>query len=89
MEQNLYRFYKVCGRMGFIQGFFLASQVEIDDLMGKDIYFGEALGKHSSISCIMNSDTISLISSDPIFIDKAKECGLIPNGHNPLNYLEE
>ncbi len=37
------------GRMGQLGGLFLATEAEIDSIIGKEIYFGEVLGKHSEV----------------------------------------
>lgn len=87
-KKNLYKLQQDYGRMGFIQGFFLATPSKMESIMGTEVYFGEALGKHSEIFCNISDSTVKMISSDQSFIEKAVECGLVPNGYNPFNYLD-
>ena len=46
---KLYKFHWDCGRMGNLDGVFIAEPKEIEALIGKEIHFGEVLGKHSDI----------------------------------------
>ena len=50
MTQKLWKFYWDCGRMGYLDGLFIASQEDVNEAVGHNIYFGEVLGKHSDIS---------------------------------------
>ena len=45
----IYQFHWDCGRMGDIAGLFVASKQDVQDAIGKEIYFGEVLGKHSEV----------------------------------------
>ena len=38
------------GRMGELQGLFVAEELDVQDLIGKEVYFDEVLGKHSEIN---------------------------------------
>lgn len=83
----LYKFYWDCGRQGEIEGVF-----ECDDsslIVGKDVDFGEVLGKHSHISGTIEEDDIEFLTDDEDFITKAKEYGLVPCGYDPLDYIVE
>jgi len=73
------------GRMGKLESLFIAYQEEIDELIGKNIYFGEVLGKHSEIVTIIEKDDIREISSDKELIRKLESlfasdtlCGINP-----------
>lgn len=83
----LYSFYWDCGRQGELEGIFEASEEEVENLIGKDVYFGEVLGKHSNIHGSIEEGEITLLDADQSFIDKAKEIGVIPVGFNPLDYI--
>lgn len=86
---KLYRFTLDCGRMGSLEGTFVATDREVKAAIGKRAYFGEVLGKHSEIECSLAREHFAVLTDDQTFIDKAAEYGLIPSGHNPLAYVEE
>ena len=68
----------------FIGGLFLATDEEIQNLIGKDVYFGEVEGKHSEVYGTIEEDEITLVTDDPAIIAVVGEFGI-----NPLDYLEE
>jgi hypothetical protein len=83
--RKLFKFYFNCGRMGKLDGLFIAYQEEIDELIGKNVYFGEVLGKHSEITGIIEKEEIKEISNDQELINKLEElfgsdtlCGINP-----------
>lgn len=88
--KKLYKFEKDFGRMGEISGVFVAEQDEIDALIGKTVYFGEALGKHSDISVKLTNDHFTVKSEDEEFIEKLCRVfgGSNISGYNPLDYQE-
>lgn len=91
-EENkmaLYKFHWDCCRQGDLGGTFEAEPESISNLIGKEVCFGEVLGKHSDVSVVMEKDDIELLTDDEDFIDKAHLYGLIPNGFNPFHYLSE
>ena len=68
---GLYRFECDFGRMGDLEGLFVANHEDIDSIIGKRIYFGEVLGKHSEIWIdSFSEDHITLLTEDEAFIDK-------------------
>jgi hypothetical protein len=75
MTMNLYRFDLDCGRMGSIEGIFAAPSESVDNIILEDLYFGEMLGKHSDIECIIEHDHITLLLSGK----KAKDNETIEN----------
>jgi hypothetical protein len=86
---KLFRFHWGCGRQGKVEGSFVATQVEIDDAIGRDVYFGEILGKHSEICGTLDIEDVTLLTDDPEFVAKAVKYGLVPAGYNPLEYLSD
>lgn len=91
MNKKLYKFYWDCGRMGELEGLFLATAEEVENAVGKHIYFGECLGKHSEISDELYSNELEVISSNSMLIELLKKnfnsdtlCG-----YNPLDYLTD
>ena len=79
------------GRMGSLEGLFVAEKEDVKNLMGKYVYFGEVLGKHSEVYCTFEQedlDCITMISDDPKIVALFEEHN-IRSGYNPLDYLEE
>jgi hypothetical protein len=73
--------------MGNIEGLFVAEEDEVKAAIGKHVYFGEILGKHSEICGDIDADEIVALTDDQDFIDKAIACNVVPTGYNPLKYL--
>ncbi len=88
--KNLYSFYADCGRQGSLDGLFIATQEEVDNAIGKYMYFGEVLGKHSEVEGNLEANEITLVSEDR---DKVEWLlGILGNcvsGFNPLEYIRE
>lgn len=82
----IYKFEFEC-RSGELSGIFLAEKAAIADLIGKEVYFGEVLGKHSEVSLTITEDEITMVTDDlkaiNVFTDFNLECG-----YNPLSYFE-
>ncbi|WP_422383233.1 hypothetical protein [Roseibium album] len=88
--KKLYQFHWNCGRMGDLDGIFIAEDSEINALIGKEIYFGEVLGKHSEIHGTLEENEVIVKSEDPDFIEKFISImgdGTI-SGFNPLDYYD-
>jgi len=87
---NLYSFYADCGRMGSLDGLFIATQEEVDKAIGKHMYFGEVLGKHSEVEGTLEAKEITLVSDDQ---DKVEWLlgilGYSVSGFNPLEYISD
>lgn len=77
-----------CGRQGSLSGVFVATQGEIDGLMGREVYFGEVLGKHSEVVIDFAPEDVKLLTDDQDFIAKAEEYGMASVGLNPFHYIE-
>lgn len=86
--QALYRFYVYYGRMGNLEGLFVADSNEIETLIGKEVYFGEVLGKHSEVFVKIEKNMFKELTTDSDFIKKFLEFGC-KSGFNPLDYYEE
>lgn len=90
-KKLLWQFYWDCGRMGDLEGLFIASQEEIDLILGEEIYFGEVLGKHSEIHGTLAKEDLILKSDDEEFITKLQEALGVErtiSGFNPFDYWE-
>jgi hypothetical protein len=88
--KNLYSFYADCGRQGNLDGLFIATQEEVDNAIGKYMYFGEVLGKHSEVEGTLEANEITLVSEDREKVEWL--LGILGNcvsGFNPLEYIRE
>lgn len=86
----LYKFHFDCGRMGELHGLFVATQDEVDAAMGKEIYFGEVLGKHSEISGPLEPADLQRFTVDQTTLDSITTViGNTWSGYNPLEYISE
>ena len=88
--KKIYKFERNCGRMGDMAGVFVAEASEIEALIGKNIYYGEVLGKHSEIDDDLAEDHLTVLSDDLDFVTKFIEVmgeGTI-SGINPLDYYD-
>ncbi len=88
---KLYKFYWDCGRMGEVESLFVADEDYVKSLIGKEVYFGEILGKHSEIYGTFSEDDLQVLSDDQNFVNKVAEVfgDNLPIGHCPLSYLAE
>lgn len=90
MNKFLWRFYWDCDRMGNVEGLFVATEDEIKNIIGKKIYFGEILGKHSEVYGNIDNEDITKLDLDCETVEKVtKLLGETWSGYNPLEYLEE
>ena len=90
MSKAIYEFYWDCGRMGDVEGVFIEDTETVNKLIGKTIYFGEILGKHSEIYGTLDEGDLTIKSDDQEFIEKCIEVfgeGTI-SGYNPVDYYD-
>ena len=87
-KKGVYKFDWDCGRQGSIDGVFVATDEDVKDIIGKEVYFGEVLGKHSEIYGPIEDGEIKLISDDNVVVDLFEKHN-IQCGFNPLDYYEE
>lgn len=75
-----------CGRMGNLEGVFIADTEDVEYLVNNKIsvYFGEVLGKHSEISGGVDKSEIKMITADVNVINIVQEHGL-ESGYNPFD----
>ena len=83
-NECLWKFYWDCGRQGDVEGVFKATKEEVENAIGKEVYFGEILGKHSEVYGTLEDGECELISDDPIYVMNA-----VGSGYNPLNYIRD
>ncbi len=68
----------------FIGGLFVATDEEVKNLIGKQVYFGEYEGKHSDVYGTIEEGEITLVSDNPIVVEAVRDFGL-----NPIEFLNE
>lgn len=89
--KGIYEFYKDYERSGDLEGTFIADSTEVEKAIGKYIYMGECLGKHSEVSFYLKADDVWLKTDDQSFIELFEQImgeGW-STGHNPLDHLPE
>lgn len=86
--KGIYRFHWDCGRAGDISSIFVAEDEDVNAVIGKKVYFGEVLGKHSEVYGTVADDEITLVSSEPADVEMFERLHL-STGLNPLNFLDE
>jgi hypothetical protein len=87
---KLFSFYWDCGRVGSLEGLFIATQDEVDRAIGKQVYFGEVLGKHSEIYGSIDPEDITVVSEDQEKIQWLRGIfGDCVSGYNPLEYISD
>lgn len=90
MERKyLWEFYMDFGRMGELDGLFVAYPSEIDDAIGKEVYFGEVLGKHSEVYGWLGAEHLNKLEvSETSIYDVGRHLGNTWSGWNPLHYVK-
>lgn len=87
-DKYLWEFNLDCGRMGYLEGLFVATENEINKIIGKKVYFGEVLGKNSEIYEEIKKNDFKKIDLDSEIVEKvSKILGLNWSGYNPLDYV--
>lgn len=71
--KGIYEFYVDYWRMGNLEGIFVADSKDVANIIGKDVYFGEVLGKHSEVDRRISQGDIVLKTDDQAFIAKFEE----------------
>lgn len=76
-----------CGRMGNLEGLFVADKSHVKKLIDEklEVYFGEALGKHSEVYGPIEEGDIQLISDNTEVVNIVVDFKL-ESGHNPFDY---
>lgn len=83
---GVYRFKFDAGRNGTLHGLFVADDAEVKALMGRDLYFGEVLGKHSEVQGPLEESDIELVTQDETFVKMFVELGCA-TGFSPWDGL--
>ena len=77
--------------MGNVDGLFIADKEIVEKAIGKQVYFGEILGKHSKVYGTLDENDLEIKSEDQDFIKKFEEVlgEDFSQGYNPLDYIDD
>lgn len=84
--KKLYRFGWNCGRQGVVRGLFVADDANVKAALGREVHFGEILGKHSEICGMLKEEDLTALTDDIDFLAKFDEYDCA-SGYNPLDYI--
>lgn len=88
--KRLYSFYWDCGRSRAVEGLFIEEETVVNEAIGKEVYFGEILGKHSEVYGILEESDLKVLDVlDTTVQDILKTIGSNISGYNPLHYIED
>lgn len=87
--KKLYKYILNYGRMGVLEGLFISDEASLMEAIGKEIYWGEVLGKHSEISSTLQLTDITTVSEDQEFIRQFEVCVGESFGYNPVSKYQE
>ena len=85
MAERVYKWHWDCGRMGSVEGLFVATEEAVAAAIGQDVYLGEVLGKHSEVQGTLEEKEFTPLSDNEAVIAFVQEHG--PFGFNPLSYV--
>ena len=87
--KNLYKFEWDYGRQGSIDGLFISEEKDVKNAIGKNVYFGEILGKHSDIYGVIEEGEITEIKVSDSTLNELNLIFKNGNicGYNPLDYV--
>jgi hypothetical protein len=84
---KLYKMVWDAGRMGSLEGVFLAEPKDVADAIGKEVYFGEVLGKHSEIYGPLEDKDVKALDVPEEFVTEFAKHFPEGFGYNPLKYI--
>lgn len=87
---KLWKFEVDFRRMGELEGLFIATAEEIEALEGKNVYFGEVLGKHSDIDVDFTRNMVTCLEvGEEAIAALSEHVGMTISGYNPLEYFAD
>jgi hypothetical protein len=91
MNKNiLWKFKWDCGSMGKLESLFIASKNEVEQAIGKEVYFGEVLGKHSEVCGTLDKEDLTEADANDTMIEELLDLfGENVCGYNPLEFIED
>lgn len=84
----VYKFHRWFGRQGSLEGVFVEEKEAVLGVIGKTVYLGEVLGKHSEVIVAVDRDDIQMITDDPAVVSLFQEYD-IETGINPVAYYRD
>ncbi len=87
-KKGIYKFNADCGRGGYLNGIFIETSDRVEKIIGRTVYFGEVLGKHSDVEIDIEAGNIELASDRPEDIEVVERLDL-NMGYNPFDYIDE
>jgi hypothetical protein len=90
MNKAIYKMRFDCGRMGELEGIFIAEKADVKELIesGREVYFGEVLGKHSEICGPIAGNELTLITDDKEAVGIFRKYNF-NSGYNPFDYIDD
>ena len=86
--KKMYKFFWDCGRMGKVESVFIAEENDVKNIIGKEVYFGDILGKYSEVCGIIEVGDVIEIKVSPITVEEMEKIiGSTISGYNPLAYM--
>jgi len=83
--EKLYKFGWDYGRQGVVEALFIADPRAVELVCGREVYFGEILGKHSEVYGELEESDLTVIDIPQEAIEALKKAvGRTISGHNPL-----
>lgn len=88
-NEYLWRFTFDYGRMGSLFGLFIATEEDIAQAIGKQVDFGEVLGKHSQVDGELEQGDFNKLDVTVEAVQEvSKHLGKTWSGYNPLEYIQ-
>lgn len=88
MSKKLYKF-EWDEIYGLVAGLFIEDESVVNEAIGKEISFGEVLGKHSEVYGALKESDLEVLVSDEEEVEILGKYNFIPFGYNPLEYIYE
>ena len=88
MSKKLYKFEWDYDH-GVVKGLFIEDESIVNDAIGKEVFFGEVLGKHSEVYGTLEESDLEVLVSDKEEVEILGKYSFIPFGYNPLEYISE
>lgn len=85
--KGIYKFFWDCG-YGVLEGIFVETYENVQSIIGKRVYFGEVLGKHSEVDGTIEIGDINLVTEDVETVESFQRY-MMDTGYNPFYYLDE
>jgi hypothetical protein len=75
-------------RGGEVESLFVATEKEVENLIGEYVYFGEIMGKHSEVCGNIEEGDITKLDVSPEAVEEvAKHLGGTWSGYDPRDYV--